>query len=111
MITNLYTVYDTVAQCYGRPFTAQNDPIAIRSFKDITFDPNSDIARNPADYTLMHIGQFDDELGMCITERECPHPLIRGDQAQALQAAQEPKNPLDDPDPALVGQLKQEGRL
>nr|QJB18792.1 MAG: nonstructural protein [Microvirus sp.] len=54
MITNLYAVYDKVAKEAGPPFTAVNDGIAKRSFKQMNI-PEQLLG----DYELHMIGAYD----------------------------------------------------
>ena len=60
MKMNIYTVYDDAAKAYLTPFFLQNDSMSKRIFKDCSNDENHAFGRNPADYTLFHIGEFND---------------------------------------------------
>lgn len=58
MRTNIYTIYDTVAQFFNKPFTEFNDSSATRLFvRSMADEPNRD------DYVLYHIGEFNDANG------------------------------------------------
>ncbi len=61
MITSLYVIYDSKAQFYNKPFSQLNDEIALRTAQQMRNDENSELYRNPADFTLFKIGQYDDE--------------------------------------------------
>lgn len=63
MITNVYTIFDSKAQCYNNPFYMINDAIALRTVQGMK-DGDSDIARNPQDFTLWHMGSYDDSNGV-----------------------------------------------
>ncbi len=64
MIINAYTVYDSATEAHMRPFFAQTDGEAIRSFQDAVNDPQSAFYKHPADFTLFAIGSFDDSLAV-----------------------------------------------
>ena len=60
---DIFTVYDSKSGAYMRPFYARSKGEAIRSF---TTEVNSGsdtslVAQYPADFTLFHLGSFDDE--------------------------------------------------
>lgn len=58
-------LYDSAAQVHLPPQFVPNLGSAIRGFGDACrkTDANSDIARHPEDFTLMHLGSFEDEEG------------------------------------------------
>ena len=54
----LYSIYDSVAEVFNKPFSEVNDAAAIRAFKQSLNDnPNS------KDYYLYHIGIYNDATG------------------------------------------------
>lgn len=59
MITKLFTIYDSKAQTYNRPFHQLNDEVAKRTASDLR-TTNDDIASNPEDYSLFELGTYDD---------------------------------------------------
>jgi len=72
MIHNLYSIYDTVAEIFNKPFTAINDGDARRSFeasiKDIT---------QKNDYVLYHIGAHNDNDGT-LQANKVPVKIVSG---------------------------------
>ena len=54
MIFNVYTVFDIVAEEAGPPFTAVNDGIARRMFKNMNIPESL-----KSDYKLVRIGFYD----------------------------------------------------
>lgn len=56
----LFCVYDLKAEYFGSPFTARNSAVAQRLFERLCFSGESEISKAPTDYTLVHIGSFDD---------------------------------------------------
>lgn len=63
MISQLYTIYDSKSETYGKPFHEQNTATALRSARNILTNPDSVITHNPEDFTLWHMGEFDDNTG------------------------------------------------
>jgi hypothetical protein len=57
-------VYDDKACFFGIPFHSLTDNEAIRSFADAVRDPQTRLALHPDDYTLYHVGVFDDNAGV-----------------------------------------------
>lgn len=76
MQIQMFTVYDEKAKAYLQPFFLTATGLAIRSFTETVNDPKSAIGRHPADYTLFHIGSFDDSS--CTFEARTPQSLGNG---------------------------------
>jgi hypothetical protein len=58
MKTNLYSIYDSIAEVFNKPFAENTDGSAVRAFKQA-------LAENPnkKDYLLHHVGEWDDNKG------------------------------------------------
>lgn len=61
---NAFTIRDSAAEAYMRPFFAQSPGAAIRSFSDLVNDPEHPIGQHPEDYTLFQIGEFEELSGV-----------------------------------------------
>lgn len=61
-----YSLYDSKAQAYGRPFTVNSKGEAIRSFITVLEDSNTPVGRHPADFNLFYLGEFDQLSGMLL---------------------------------------------
>ena len=61
MRTNIYSIYDTIAKIFNKPFREYNDESAKRSFKTASQDQP-----NRSDYNLYHLGYYDDNTGEII---------------------------------------------
>lgn len=59
MITNIYTIFDTKAGIYNKPFFLINDAVAERNARQLLTEPN-DIQTNPEDFVLFKLGTYDD---------------------------------------------------
>ena len=53
MRTNIYSIYDTIAKVFNKPFMEHNDETAKRSFKATAQDQP-----HIGDYSLYHLGFF-----------------------------------------------------
>lgn len=59
----IFAVYDSKAAAYLPPFIMHKDEMAIRVFADCINDNGHQFGKNPADYTLFNIGDYDDNNG------------------------------------------------
>lgn len=83
MKIQLYAVHDSKAHAYMSPILSHNNEMAIRSFSNSVNDPNSEFHKNPLDYSLFHIGTYDDETSL-ITSKAPPEMLTTADQTIKL---------------------------
>lgn len=63
MITQMFTIYDSKAKIYNKPFFQLNIQVALRTAGDLVKDGTSEVANHPEDFTLFHIGSYDDTTG------------------------------------------------
>ncbi len=68
----IFSIYDQKAYAYLPPFTLPRTEMAERTFHDCVNSPDHAFGRNPADYTLMELGTYDDNKGL-IT----PYEVVR----------------------------------
>lgn len=71
MKLHIYTVYDSKADAYLKPFFSQSNGAAIRSLTDTvnSGDNNNMITSHPEDYSLFLIGEWDESTGL-LSRRE-----------------------------------------
>lgn len=60
----VFSIYDSAAGYYKEPFCCNNKGIALREFADACNNPQTFLAKHPADYTLFLIGEFDDNTAL-----------------------------------------------
>lgn len=60
MLLQVIVVRDSKADCYGQPQFVPSIGGAVRSFGDEANNEKSPISRHPEDYSLFHIGIYDD---------------------------------------------------
>jgi len=64
MMLMAFSVFDAKAEAYLRPFFAETRGLALRSFRDAANDPQSEMCKHAADYTLFRVGVFDQASGI-----------------------------------------------
>lgn len=57
------SVYDSKARVFMKPFYNTNVAVGVRLFADVANDPEQSMCRNGADYTLFHLGTWEDDKG------------------------------------------------
>ena len=57
-------IYDVKAKCWSAPFFERTIGLALRGFIDEANNPQSRIGRYPADFTMFHVGEYDEETGI-----------------------------------------------
>lgn len=62
----MYSVYDSKAGAWIQPFFAPNNAVALRAFHTAACDPTHDFHIHGADYTLFHVGDWDQHQGRLI---------------------------------------------
>lgn len=63
MVLNAYSLYDSKAVLYSQPWFLINDAFAIRAVVQLAREPGTSIHDYPTDFSLFHLGTFDDTLG------------------------------------------------
>ena len=71
MKTKIFTVYDQVSKAHHVPFFLPNEGAGKRQFADWINSDNNPYGKHPEDYSLLEIGEFDDETAE-ITKLETP---------------------------------------
>jgi len=61
MKLNAYSIFDNKALVYQMPFFAPNDGHAVRAFGDIANSSDTLVGRHPGDFSLFHVGEYDDQ--------------------------------------------------
>jgi len=63
MLHQIMSIYDSKVDAFLPPFYAQTKGQALRMFQDAVNQDGHTFNKHAADYTLFHIGSFDDETG------------------------------------------------
>lgn len=61
MIYGMFSVYDSKAEAFLPPFILPKTSMAQRTFADCANSETHQFGTNPEDYTLMKLGNWDDE--------------------------------------------------
>jgi hypothetical protein len=64
----MYAIFDSCSGVYDRPFCANADASAIRSFGDAAGSAESVIGMHPEHFSLYRIGLFDDNTSEIVPE-------------------------------------------
>lgn len=57
----IFTVLDHQAKAHIPPFFYPQEGLAVRAFTDYVNDPEHPWGKHPEDYTLLSIGEYDEE--------------------------------------------------
>ena len=87
----IYSIHDSKAKAFFSPVFMHAEGQCLREFTDACNDPEHAFGRNPQDYTLFYLGDYDDNSREIIpaTKRsiangvEVLNPEIDDDQEQA----------------------------
>lgn len=75
MIQQVFTVFDSAAGLFLEPFFCRTVEEALRKFRATVNHPDAgNISKFPEDYTLFHIGQYEQETGL-LDPFPTPHSL------------------------------------
>lgn len=67
-MNKFYTIYDSKAGYYNRPFLVRTKGEALRLFQQAANDTTTSLGQYPEDYILFEIGTFDDLSGIIAHE-------------------------------------------
>jgi hypothetical protein len=61
MRLELVAIHDSALGAFARPAFVPSVGVAVRGFTDEVNRSDGEIGKHPSDYTLYHLGSFDDE--------------------------------------------------
>ncbi|WNK13105.1 MAG: nonstructural protein [Microvirus sp.] len=70
MKTQIFCIYDSKAAAFLQPFFSATMFTGQRAFTDAVNDKSTLFNKHPEDYTLWHVGGFDDETGILTPEAQ-----------------------------------------
>ena len=68
MKVKLYCVLDSCSGVYDGPVPAHNDQVALRNFISFANNPEHPIGRNPSDFSIWRVGEWNDGIGEVTAE-------------------------------------------
>lgn len=81
----MYQLRDKVARCMQGPIVCERaDPPAIRMFHQALADKDSNLAKYPADYEFVCLGEVDDTDGSILVDEDRKFPLVVATGAEFL---------------------------
>lgn len=87
MLKDVYTVYDKKVSSYGNLILASHIGEVTRSIERVLGDPESALAKWPAEFQVVKLGYYDQSKGEMI-----PHPVEVVIEVSALVRPQVPRN-------------------
>lgn len=64
MILEMFAIHDRMAGFYAPPFFMPAVGLARRAMLELASDPSTNIGRHPGDFSLYHLGTFNDQTGV-----------------------------------------------
>ena len=71
----IFSVFDTAAGAFITPFQMPTLAMAKRTFQQCALDENHQFCKNPEDYTLFELGEFEDKTAKY---ELCKTPISHG---------------------------------
>lgn len=102
MIDQIFSVYDSKAEAYLPPFMLPKVAMAQRTFGDTVNSSDSQMYLHPQDYTLFHLGEFDNTKAQ-YDLFAAPKSLGNGVEYLSLDERDETTNDTQSHDPQLSG--------
>lgn len=90
MILQIIAVLDQKAHTFANPFFVAHEDLAKRSFQEAAKSPGNMINKYPADFTLYHLGAFDDASARFDLFPQ-PRLLFSGAQLELVQPRANPE--------------------
>lgn len=81
MKSQVFAVFDTKVRAFMTPYFAQTEEAGIRSFVNAAQDQNTMLCKNPEDFVLFHLGEYDDSDGSFNTF-DAPRSIFKAIQAR-----------------------------
>lgn len=87
MIHSVFSIYDEKAEAFLPPFILPKTEMAQRVFGDCINSADHQFSKHPSDYTLFHMGNFDDEKGEFIRHPNTKQSLGNGVEYVVINTA------------------------
>lgn len=70
MILQVLVVYDSKARAYLLPMFTTHVDVCLRAFADAANDPAHQVGKHPEDFTLFHLGVWNDDDAVFVWFKE-----------------------------------------
>jgi len=74
MKSEFFAVYDSKVRLFAEPFFMRTIDEALRGFRDVANNPETNICKYSEDYSLFHLGSYDSTTGV-FTNNSAPYNL------------------------------------
>lgn len=74
MMIKVFSLYDSKAEAFIKPFMLLQEGVAVRELTDAVNQADTNVGQHPEDYILYHIADFDNATGEYINHN--PHKLL-----------------------------------
>ena len=82
MKQEMYAIHDNKASFFMTPWPCRNVGIARREFASVCANKDTSMGKFPADYTLYHVGEYDDNTAIV---KSLTPPVRIADGVEILQ--------------------------
>lgn len=82
-ISKVFAVHDAKGEAFSPPVSFDTVGLALRWFEGMANDPQTNIYKNPEDYSMFYIGTYDCTLGVLACDNHMP--VSRGIDAKKQQ--------------------------
>lgn len=89
MMFKVFSMWDEKAKCFLPPFVLPQTGQAVRAVADCVRDPNHQFGKNPHDYALFQVAQWDDSSGL-FTAQDMTELVVTGAQLIPREGAVAP---------------------
>jgi hypothetical protein len=79
MELEVFAMKDKKVNAYMQPFFMRSPAEALRAFEATAKDPKTNVYKHPEDYSLYHVGKYDDETAT-IEQKSEPQFLMSAEQ-------------------------------
>lgn len=69
MTYSLFAIYDKKTKTYDKPFSARHVQDVLRDWENLIKEPQNKYGKNPEDFDIYKIADFEDETGECISNK------------------------------------------
>jgi len=69
MILKAFSILDKATEAFNQPFFMLTKAEALRAFTNLSIDEKTEICKNPLDYHLYYIGEYDNSTALMTQDK------------------------------------------
>lgn len=81
----VYAVFDSKVKTFAQPFLMRTRGEALRGWSEVANDKNTSISKHAEDYSLMELGEYDDQTGT-YENKQAPENLGLASQFKKVES-------------------------